>query len=449
MHFERLAIEASETTFTLDFHERVTVIAGVGKHEREGLMNELVGALGSGRSGVHLEIVSDAGSRYALFRPTGAPHRVVDIDRAEDVTVSFTDDHGRVNILQRAGLPDETARKSMRVSAADLATKSKRERFVLALAHIDPGRLWDVAQKVKDREEHLNLSAEAVGSTPDEAELYQLVEARHLEFEAAQAEVERVRQATLLVATAATVLALPGAILLGAWFAIPLLLAAAGMGVYSASFWQRMHAARKGEEAALRDVGANSYMCFQINRVNGLLANDHHRKELMQAAEDHRAALTEWQVLAGEVPVEWAIDHRRTITEAHRDLRETLGLNNAIGINLPPVDETFADISDAVRERLETTKVLGAGGESFPTFLDDPFRDTSTTTKAELLEFLVAASAQQQIIYLTDDEDVASWARLEAITGLLSIIEPGTRAGNGESHTGGDETPRRSRHVAA
>ena len=29
-----------------------------------------------------------------------------------------------------------------------------------------------------------------------------------------------------------------------------------------------------------------------------------------------------------------------------------------------------------------------------------------------------------QLIVLTQDEDVASWARLEALTGALSIIEP-------------------------
>jgi hypothetical protein len=29
-----------------------------------------------------------------------------------------------------------------------------------------------------------------------------------------------------------------------------------------------------------------------------------------------------------------------------------------------------------------------------------------------------------QLIFLTQDEDVASWARLEALTGALSIIEP-------------------------
>lgn len=449
MHFERLAIEASDTTFTLDFHERLTVIAGVGKHEREGLITELVGALSSGRSGVHLEIASDAGTRYAIFRPVGGVHRVVDIDRAEDVTDSFTGEDGRVNILQRAGLDDSSARRTMRVAASDLATESKREHFVTALAHLDPGRLWDVAQKVTDRAERLDRAADAIGSTPDEAELYQAVESEHEEFEAAQAEVERIRQMTFLAALAATMLAIPGAILLGAWMALLLIVLAVGVGVYSASFWRRLHTARTREEAALAKVGANSYLNFQINRVNGLLADDHNRRELMQAAEDHRAALMEWQVLAGDVPIEWAVAHRRDITRAHRELRSTLGLTSAMGVSLPPVDETFADLSDAVREHLGTTKVIGGGGESFPTFLDDPFLETSSATKAELLEFLVAASIQQQIIYLTNDEDVASWARVEAMTGLLTIIEPGTPAIDDVKHTGDDDAPRRSRHVAA
>ena len=47
----------------------MTVIAGVGRPERDGLITELVGGLGRGRSGVHLEIASDAGTRYAIFRP--------------------------------------------------------------------------------------------------------------------------------------------------------------------------------------------------------------------------------------------------------------------------------------------------------------------------------------------------------------------------------------------
>ena len=57
--------------------------------------------------------------------------------------------------------------------------------------------------------------------------------------------------------------------------------------------------------------------------------------------------------------------------------------------------------------------------------LDDPFADLERTAKPALLELLSHTSGSPQLVYLTDDEDVASWARLEALTGALAIIEPG------------------------
>jgi hypothetical protein len=448
VHFERLAIEASDTTFTLEFHERLTVIAGVGRLERDGLVSELIGALSSGRSGVHLEVVSDAGARYAIFRPVGAPHRVVDIDKARDVSTSFTDREGRVNLLQRAGLSEAEARRAMRVSESDLASESKQEHYLLSLARVESGRLWDVAAKVKDRESVLNKAAEELGSTPEDAELFQEIEKRHHEFELAQAEVERVRRYSFFVAMTAAIVAIPGALFLGPLVTVPLLIAAIATAGYSATYWRKLAAARKREQAALAEAGANSYLNFQINRVNGLLSNDHRRRQLMHAAEDHRAALAEWQLLVGDIPVEWALEHRRDVNDAHRRLVETTGIAPSIGTSLTPIDETTADIADALRARLDATRTLGAGGESFPTFLDDPFINATDKTKAELLELLVNASANQQIIYLTNDEDVASWARLEAMTTQVSIIEPGVSQDGGRTGDD-DDIPRRSRHVAA
>ncbi|MCX7622107.1 MAG: hypothetical protein N2037_14895, partial [Acidimicrobiales bacterium] len=94
MHFERLVVEAGRSAFGLSLHPGLTVISGVGPLEREGLVNDLVGALGPGRPGVHLELVADRGRRLAVFRPAGALPRVVDVDRAVDVTSSFTDGQG-------------------------------------------------------------------------------------------------------------------------------------------------------------------------------------------------------------------------------------------------------------------------------------------------------------------------------------------------------------------
>ena len=102
MRYERLVIEAGSTTFSLAFHPRLTVIAGVGELERESLSGELIGALGSSRSGVHLELVADDGRRLAVFRPATGRHRVVDIDEAADVTGEFPNPDGEVDLFAHA-----------------------------------------------------------------------------------------------------------------------------------------------------------------------------------------------------------------------------------------------------------------------------------------------------------------------------------------------------------
>ena len=74
--------------------------------------------------------------------------------------------------------------------------------------------------------------------------------------------------------------------------------------------------------------------------------------------------------------------------------------------------------------RLGDVRNLGPGGESFPLILDDPLAELEPALKAPLLELLSRSSVDQQIVYLTEDEDVASWARLEALTGDLLVLEP-------------------------
>ena len=56
--------------------------------------------------------------------------------------------------------------------------------------------------------------------------------------------------------------------------------------------------------------------------------------------------------------------------------------------------------------------------------LDDSLNNLDSGLKAPLLEMLVRSSSMQQIIFLTEDSDVSDWARVEAITGDLTILEP-------------------------
>jgi len=446
VHFERLVIESGQTTFALDLHAQVTVVAGVGRLERDGLINELVAAIGAGHPGVHLELASDAGTRYTIYRPIGGPHRVVDIDREQDVTHSFVGSSGTVNLLERAGLDERAARRQMRVTQADLATTSTQEEYILTLAHVDQGRLWDVAWKVKDREDRLNEVAEAAGSTAHDAEAFEEVERRHRDFEEAQQQHERVRHIWFMVGGITAISVVPAAILAGGIVALPLMIAAVITTIASMVFWNRLDAASKREQDALTNAGAHSYLNFQINRVNTMVSMDQQRIDLMQSAEYHRSAVIEWKLLAGDIPVDWAIAHRREVRQAASRLRSTIGgVRNPMALTMSETEETTADVAHAVLARLAEMRTLGAGGESFPVFLDDPFINLPSPTKPGLLELLVQASRDQQIIYLTEDPDVAEWARLEALTGELSIVEPGS----GSRPGGDDSSPKRSRHVAA
>ena len=75
-------------------------------------------------------------------------------------------------------------------------------------------------------------------------------------------------------------------------------------------------------------------------------------------------------------------------------------------------------------ERLEVVRTAGPGGESLPLILDDSLRGIDHDLKAPLLELLLYSSNNQQLVFLTEDTDVTDWARVEAITGELSVLEP-------------------------
>src|ERR1700694_4072490 len=46
VRYERLVIQAGSNSFSLELHPRLTVIAGVGQLERDGLIGEFIGAFG-------------------------------------------------------------------------------------------------------------------------------------------------------------------------------------------------------------------------------------------------------------------------------------------------------------------------------------------------------------------------------------------------------------------
>lgn len=438
MQVERLAIETGGHTVTLVLHPRLTVVAGAGRLEREALVNELIGSLGAGRSGIHVEVCTTSGSRLAVFRPEGDRHRVVDVERAADVTSSYASGDGTIDLLADSGLTAADARRAMRLRGADLAAASREEEVIAALAHADQDRLWQLAEDVLESERELEQAAENAGGTAADAGLIEQLEARHSEHERAQEEHERVRRASFIVGATAGLLILPIAALSNSLIAVlPLVLVAIASTAASIRYWRRFETARRAELETLDELGSDSYATYQIERVKQLVATAREQRSTTRAAERHRAAVAQWELLAGEVPVTWALDHRARIRDTAHQLRASHVVRGPIGISLQASEGSAGQLAPQLLARLASLRKLGTGAETLPLIVDDAFAEVPGETKAVLLEALVSASSEQQVIYLTDDDEVTDWARIEAMTGALSIIEPTGDAADGDSQDQG------------
>ncbi len=422
VHFERLVIESGDNSISFDLHPRLTVISGLSQMERDGLVNEFIGALGNSRSGIHLELMADNGHRFAIFRPNGAAHRVIDVDERVDVTGQFVDAEGQIDLLSRAGLDARSARRTMRFTAQDLAEATERDQLIQQLARVDQDQLWVAAETLRTAQRRLEEEADAVGSSVEDAAVIERIEQRHETFERSQTQSEQVRKVTFMIAGLAALLSLPMVRFVGTLGVVPLAVIALAAVAVSIVYWRRMESARSAEDDALADAGAQSYLGFHLQRVNSLLSSDSGRRRLITAAEEHRDAAQRWSVLAGDVDVEWASRNHSFISEAAR-LRQNVAPTGAAGVDERHVDDTAA-IAHAVVTRLTDLRNLGGSTESFPALLDEPFANVDPGVLPALLEIMVTSSEHQQIVLLTESSTVASWARVEAMTGAIGIIEP-------------------------
>ena len=143
----------------------------------------------------------------------------------------------------------------------------------------------------------------------------------------------------------------------------------------------------------------------------------------MDVAGARRQALAEWQQLAGDIPVDWALANREEIQEASRLRREV----DALGVasrRPPPTCPATSPASSPTCSSPAWPRCAPLAGEGMPLLLDDPFQQLDPSVKPLLLELLGRSAGEPQIVFLTEDEDVASWARLEALTGEVALIEP-------------------------
>lgn len=418
MRFERLVIDGGDSSLAIDMHPRLTVLSGLGGLERDALATELIGALSTSRPGVHLELQAESGIRFAIFRPEGSPARVIDIDHRLDASRQFEGPGGQIDLLARLGLDPHRARALMRLDSQQLAQCVEGDRLVLQLASLDQRQLWEAAADLDAADRNLDSEAEDVGSSIEDAEAVARIESRHTDFEAAQAQSEQVRRINFLVAGVAALFAIPATQILGVLGLSALGFIAVAAVVVSIVYWRRAEAAAHAEQDALAAAGAQSYLGFHLQRVNGLLGSDAKRRRLAAAAERRRIAESRWSSLAGGTTVQWALEHRDQIEATARSREHVQSVDQLAS------DNTTTAVAHALREHLERVRNLGPDRESLPLLLDEPFVLLPEECTAPLLSLVLEQSKYQQIVLLTAQPSIESWAQLETMTGALEVVEP-------------------------
>src|SRR3984893_13315256 len=111
MRYQRLILEASSAAETLTFNPRLTVIAGLGREQREGVISELLGVMAGVRRDTRLDLLDDAG-RHLSVRRAATPDRdkVLNTDDAHEVSLEFLNG-GNLDLLHGLGLNLERARR--------------------------------------------------------------------------------------------------------------------------------------------------------------------------------------------------------------------------------------------------------------------------------------------------------------------------------------------------
>jgi hypothetical protein len=420
MRFQRLLLEAGATTVTVDLHPRLTVIAGVGELERESLVTELLAGLAGSRPGTHVEVLTDGGRRLGIMHPShGGRDRVVELETHDDVTSEFATEDGGVDVLAPFGFDLASAKRRCRMASKDMVTEAAADGAIARLAAADQERLWSAAADVRESDARLKAEVAAAGGDPEDAPLVEEVERRHSAFERAQERLEYVRHHGIFVGGASVAAAVP-AVALEHWASVPLLVVAIITTLLSIVFRRRMEKARKAERKALERAGAETYLAFRLQRMNSMFDGGTDRSRLAHAVGAHRDAVARWQALAGDLSVDLAFDLRDRVVAANHRLREAGGGASAATVAAAEP----AELAQALIERMNDLRHAGTGGESLPLLLDEPLHGVSPSVKQWMLELIGRSAGSPQIVYLTDDVDVASWARMESIGGELSILEP-------------------------
>src|SRR4029450_10933256 len=133
-----------------------------------------------------------------------------------------------------------------------------------------------------------------------------------------------------------------------------------------------------------------------------------------------------WRSLAGDTDIHWATEHRAEIQAAAR-LRQHIAALRSLSSSAPDLsDDDAVALAQSIVSQL--TAATNAKGTRPPVLLDETFDQLQPAVLPLLLELLPGLVGDLQVMLLTDDEAIASWARLEALAGELALVEPALAA---------------------
>lgn len=315
---------------------------------------------------------------------------------------------GALNIPERVPLDLDGLVDALAVAEAQRASLSSRLAAMMSqylegpshpdvarLARADQERLWDVARRAIDSAVRLEKESLAMGGLATDGEspaIAQEIESAHFAVEQAQELVDKRRFGAV---------AAGGAAALGA-AAVPLLplmapLALAGSA--AAAYWsvlgprQQLAEAQDWETDALIRAGVPSYLSFHLRRMNAM-SDDELRAGLERAAEDHRRAMADWRLLAGDMSPLDAV-------ELEGEVRAYSAAVAGLGDLAEEVVETRRRLTETVEPSVEIARaalmdVCRPFGIEQPTLAADLVRQLSEVARvARLQQELEAAEAEE------------------------------------------------------
>jgi len=129
-----------------------------------------------------------------------------------------------------------------------------------------------------------------------------------------------------------------------------------------------------------------------------------------------------WVDLVADIDVHWAAERRTEIQAASR-LRQHIAALRSLSSSVPDLsDDDAVALAQAIVSQL--TAASHEQGARPPVVLDEPFIDLDPAVVPLLLELLPGLVGSLQVMLLTNDDAIASWARLEALAGELALVEP-------------------------